>query len=347
MSDFAQEDRDSEIQGRSRVIAIDVMGGDIGPSAIVPGVVAALRQYPGIQVRLYGDPEPINLELSRINAQEMSLDVTACTQDISMGESPASAIRSKTDSPIVRAMMDHKAGNVAAVVSAGSTGAMTAGSLMILGRLSSVDRPAIATVIPTLSSCFVLLDSGANVQNSAAQLKTFAIMGSLYSRAILNVSSPRVGLLNIGGEASKGTEILIEANKLLSVSGLNFIGNVESKKIMFDAADVVVADGFTGNIVLKLVEGFGGLLKQIAKQIMGDTPNKDASLSELLKRMDYAAYGGALLLGVKGTPIICHGASSPRAITNAVLTAQRLIEFDMPAKLQSEIAGSESSIPGV
>jgi phosphate acyltransferase len=345
MTQDKPEIKGSAVNDNRRVIAVDAMGGDIGPAAMVPGVVEALRRSPDIHVSLYGDPDLINAELAKLDAGDLPLQIVTCTQDIEMGESPASAIRSKTDSPIVRAMYDNKSGDVSAVVSAGSTGAMTAGSLMILGRLPAVDRPAIATVIPTLESRFVLLDAGANVQNTPGHLHSFAVMGSLYSRAILEVASPRVGLLNIGGEASKGTELLVEAHKLLTDSDLNFAGNVESKAIMFDAADVVVTDGFTGNIVLKLIEGFGVLLKEIAGTIMkgvaSDGSGVKSGLGELLGRMDYAAYGGALLLGVNGTPIICHGASSPRAITNAVLTAQRLIEFDMPTKLQQEIAGND------
>ena len=326
-------------------VAVDAAGGDVGASVMVPGVVDALRRDASIDVVLYGARQEIDRELDDLEAGDLPIEIVPCTQRIEMGESPATAIRSKPDSPITRAMRDHREGRVSAVVSAGSTGAMVAGSLMILGRLPAVDRPAITTVIPTLQSRYVLLDVGANVQNTARHLLTFGSMGSLYSKAILEVASPRVGLLNIGEESSKGTELLQEAYVLFKESGRNFVGNVESKQIMFDVADVVVTDGFTGNIVLKLVESFGGLLGDIAREWLAhektDGSGGSGALGGLLGRMDYAAYGGALLQGVKGTPIICHGASSPRAITNAVLTAKKLIEFDMPAKLQAELAGTD------
>jgi glycerol-3-phosphate acyltransferase PlsX len=316
-------------------VALDAMGGDFGPSVVVPGAVEALRDSNDYRVALYGDADAIAAEIDRHGAGDLPCDVVSCTQDIEMGEAAASAIRGKPDSPIVRAMRDHKEGAVGAVVSAGSTGAMVAGSLMLLGRLPHVDRPAIATVIPTLESAFLLLDAGANVQCTPEHLLCFARMGALYGATLLDLDDPRVGLLNIGEESSKGTELCIESHKLLSAaSDLPFIGNVESRGLLHGEADVVVTDGFTGNMVLKLIEGFGGFLQAVAS---GSSAG-GGGLGQVLQRMDYAAYGGAMLLGVRGTSIISHGASSSRAIANAVRNAAKMSALDMPSRLEQTLA---------
>ncbi len=322
-------------------VAVDAMGGDFGPSVTVPGVVDALRGLDGVAAALYGDETAVTEALAAAAPGDLPVSVVPCTEDIAMGESPASAIRSRTDSPIVRAMRDHRSGDVDAVVSAGSTGAMVAGSLMLLGRLDGVDRPAIATVIPSLAGPFLLLDAGANVQCTPEHLLCFARMGHHYCRALLDVDEPRVGLLNIGEEPSKGTELCVASHGLMSeVDDFRFLGNVESRNLLLGgAADVVVTDGFTGNMVLKLIEGFGSFLQKAAgaassgAAASGSEGGSGGGLRALLEKMDYAAYGGALLLGVKGTSIIAHGASSSRAVTNAVRTAARMAAKDMPAHL--------------
>lgn len=316
-------------------VAVDAMGGDFGPSVTVPGVVDALRSLDGVAAALYGDETAVTEALTAADPGDLPVSVVPCTEDIAMGESPASAIRSRTDSPIVRAMRDHRAGDVDAVVSAGSTGAMVAGSLMLLGRLDGVDRPAIATVIPSLAGPFLLLDAGANVQCTPEHLLCFARMGHHYCRALLEVDEPRVGLLNIGEEPSKGTELCVASHELMSgVDDFRFLGNVESRNLLLGGeADVVVTDGFTGNMVLKLIEGFGSFLQKAAGAASGSEGGSRGGLRALLEKMDYAAYGGALLLGVKGTSIIAHGASSSRAVTNAVRTAARMAAKDMPAHL--------------
>lgn len=317
------------------VVALDAMGGDHGPSVIVPGAVEALRDPGGFRIAFYGDNDAVSAALADSGAEGLPVEVIHCSDDIAMGESPAAAIRNKPDSPIVRAMRDHRAGKVDAVVSAGSTGAMVAAGLLLLGRLTGVDRPAIATVIPTYDGRFLLLDAGANVQCTPEHLLAFARMGAVYSREILDVAAPRVGLLNIGEEPGKGSELTVAANSLLSGSGLDFVGNVEGRSLLFDAADVVVTDGFTGNIVLKTVEGFGAFLLQAARRSGAEDGGR---LRDLLGRMDYAATGGALLLGVAGSVIISHGASSPRAIANAVRVGSRLAACAMPDKLAAAMA---------
>lgn len=317
------------------VVAVDAMGGDHGPAVVVPGVLDALNDAADLRVRLYGRPEAVAEVLGA--EADPRVEVVPCSEDIEMGEAPAAAIRSRPDSPIARAMRDHRAGEVHAVVSAGSTGAMVAGSLMLLGRLEGVDRPAIATVIPTLDGHFLLLDAGANVQCSPDHLHCFARMGRLFAAELLELDAPRVGLLNIGEEPSKGTELCVAAHKLMSADpDLGFQGNVESRNLLLGACDVVVTDGFTGNMVLKLIEGFGGFLRRAARSLGGE--GGSTGLRDLLGRLDYEEYGGAMLLGVRGTSIIAHGSSGPRAIANAVRTGARLAARDVPARLAAAVA---------
>ena len=318
------------------MIAMDAMGGDHGPSVVVPGALDALTADSPYGITFYGDPSAIEAEIAKRDAAGLTLDVVACSQDIEMGESPASAIKNKKDSPIVRAMLDHKAGKVQAVVSAGSTGAMVAGSLLLLGRLPGVDRPAIATLIPTIKGELLLLDAGANTQCTPEHLLSFARMGTVFAREILGVAEPSVGQLNIGGEPKKGTELNVATYQVLQESGLNFIGNVEGNQFMLGPCDVVVTDGFTGNNTLKLVEGFARFLYALAQRPDLSDEEKAAIkpvLGILMRDFSYEVYGGAMLLGVAGNSIIAHGRSSARAITSAVKVAWREIELDLPAKL--------------
>ncbi len=318
------------------LIAIDAMGGDHGPEVVVPGAVAALSSHSPYGLALYGDETAIRAQLDLLETDDLAIEVVHCSQDIDMGESPASAIRNKKDSPIVRAMLDQKQGQVQAVVSAGSTGAMVAGSLILLGRLPGVDRPAIGTLIPTIKGELLLLDAGANIQCTAEHLLSFARMGAVFAREILEVENPSVGQLNIGGEPKKGTELNVETYGLLEESDLNFIGNVEGNQFMLGPCDVVVTDGFTGNNTLKLVEGFARFLYALAKRPGLSDEERGAIkpvLGILMREFSYEVYGGAMLLGVNGNSIIAHGRSSARAITNAVKVAWREIEIDLPAKL--------------
>jgi len=321
----------------SPVVAVDAMGGDIGPSAVVPGALDALREG-RFRLALYGDRAAIEREIAAAG-DAPPCEIVHCAQTIEMAESPAQAVRSKPDSPVVRAMGDQKEGRVQAVFSAGSTGAMVAGSLMLLGRIAGVDRPAIATVIPSYEGRFLLLDAGANVQCTPEHLLTFGLMGDVYAREILEVPRPRVGLLNIGEEPSKGSELTVAAHGLMSAADLDFAGNVEGRHLLFGAADVIVTDGFTGNMVLKLVEGFGAFLQRAYRDSASDdgAGAGSAGLGGLLKRMDYATTGGAQLLGVRGSVIIGHGASSPRAVASALRVASRLASHDMPARLAERL----------
>ena len=318
------------------VIAVDAMGGDHGPGVVVPGAVAALTPDASFALALYGDEEAVGAELAKLGTDGLPVSVVPCTQDIEMGESPAAAIRGRPDSPIVKAMTDHKAGRAAAVVSAGSTGAMVAASLIVLGRLPGVDRPAIATVIPTVGGRLLLLDAGANTQCRPEHLVSFARMGTVYARAMFGADAPTVGLLNIGGEAKKGNELAVAAHALLADSGLDFRGNVEGNDLLLGPADVVVTDGFTGNNTLKLVEGIARFLAALARRT--DLPDDARAgfgpvLKHLQREFSYEVAGGAVLLGVAGVSIIAHGRSSARAVTNAVKVAADQVRADLPAKV--------------
>lgn len=318
------------------IIAVDAMGGDHGPSVVVPGAVAALSDGSQFGLALYGNKAAIEAELGRLPVEGLPITVVECSQDIAMDESPASAIRSKKDSPIVRAMADHKAGAVQAVVSAGSTGAMVAGSIFLLGRLPGIDRPAIASLIPTIRGELLLLDVGANVQCTPEHILSFARMGEVFVREILKVEHPSIGQLNIGEEAKKGPELCTETYQLLAGAGFNFVGNVEGNKFMLGPCDVVVTDGFTGNNTLKLVEGFAHFLAALAQSgTLSETEQKAMKpvLGVLMRDFSYEPYGGAMLLGVDGISIIAHGRSSALAITNAVKVAWKQIDIDLPSKI--------------
>ncbi|MFN2371679.1 MAG: phosphate acyltransferase PlsX [Candidatus Krumholzibacteriia bacterium] len=318
------------------VIAVDAMGGDHGPAVVVPGAVAALAPDSPFAVALYGDREAVAAELAQLDTAGLPVSVVPCTQEIEMGESPAAAIRGRPDSPIVKAVTDHKAGRAAAVVSAGSTGAQVAASLILLGRLPGVDRPAIATVIPTVAGRLLLLDAGANTQAKPEHLVSFARMGVVYARELFGVAEPRVGLLNIGGEAGKGNDLAVAGHELLRGAGLNFTGNVEGNEFLLGTADVVVTDGFTGNNTLKLVEGIARFLVALSRR--PDLAEHERAafgpvLGYLQREFSYEVAGGAMLLGVAGVSIIAHGRSSARAITNAVKVAWEQIHADLPAKV--------------
>ncbi len=318
------------------VIAVDAMGGDHGPEVVVPGALAALPADFPFDLYLYGDPDAIETELARHGSPESPVTVVPCTQDIEMGESPASAIRAKKDSPIVRAMTDHKSGRVQAVVSAGSTGAMVAASLIILGRIPGVNRPAIATVIPTVKGQLLLLDAGANVQCTADHLVSFARMGQVFAREMMGLPDPAIGQLNIGGEPKKGTDLNVETFKLLERSEMNFVGNVEGNQLMLGPCDVLVTDGYTGNNTLKMVEGFARFMGALSRRPDLSAEEKAAFgpiLRFLEKNFSYEVKGGAMLLGVAGISIIAHGRSSARAISNAVNEAWGQVRNDLPAKL--------------
>ncbi len=310
-------------------IAVDAMGGDFAPREIVRGAVDAALKLPVVtKIYLVGQSEAIKRELDLYPCNSSKLELRHASEMVDMDESPAMAVRRKKDSSIGRAVDMVKDGEADAVVSAGNTGAVVVASMLKLRMLEGVIRPAIATVIPTRDRPFVLIDAGANIDSNATILTQFGVMGSVYSSSVLNQPSPVVGLLSIGGEDIKGNEITKEAFGMLDKSFLNFRGNVEGHDLFEGETDVVVCDGFVGNVVLKTVESTAHAIgywmkKEFTKnpiRMLGASMLKGA-MKAMKAKMDPEMYGGALLLGVNGVCIITHGASSSRAIFHAIRVA--------------------------
>lgn len=309
-------------------IALDAMGGDHAPSAIAEGAIEVINELEDTVLVLVGDEPAIMKELGGRKFDRSRIEIRHASEVIGMGESALSAIRKKKDSSIRRAVEMVKAGEAEAVVSAGHSGVAMALSLIILGKASGVERPAIAAIMPAYKKPFVLLDAGANVDCSPVNLLQFALMGNSYAKLIFGRPEPRVGLLSIGEEAGKGNELTKEAFKLLKESKLNFIGNIEGKDIFTGDADVVVCDGFVGNIVLKTSEGLAEtIVKMLKREVAGIAMGRMAylfirgALKNFKRQTDYDEYGGAPLLGINGACIISHGRSTSKAIKNAVKVA--------------------------
>lgn len=331
-------------------VAVDAMGGDYAPDEIVLGAIQAAREYinEGIEIVLVGDQVQITQALDRQgNWKDLNITVHHASEVIDMHESPGAAVRKKKDASVVVATGLVKQGICDVVICAGSTGAAVAAALFGLGRIKGIERPAIATPMPNLTGTTVLLDSGANVDSKPKHLVQNAIMGSIYAEYVLNIPRPRVGLLNIGEEESKGNEQVLSTYPLLKqLNTVNFIGNVEGRDIPKGTVDVVVCDGFVGNIVLKLGEGLASAILQLVKDSIKASGfwTKMASmfvlpaLKSLKKKLDYAEYGGAPLLGVNGGFIICHGSSRAKAIKNAIRVAKEFTEQEVVAHIRETIA---------
>jgi glycerol-3-phosphate acyltransferase PlsX len=311
-------------------IALDAMGSDRAPAVEVEGAVGALLDDGGdVHVVLVGNRERIEAELARFpNAPRDRLEIVHASEVIEMGEAPATAVRRKRDSSIVVGVNLLKAGQVDAFISAGSTGAVMAASLVFLRTIAGVDRPPVGARIPTATGRCLALDVGANVDTKPHQLVQFAELGSVYAQDILGIDNPRVGLLNIGAEPEKGNEVVVEAHQLLAKTDLNFIGNVEGREIVSGHCDVLVADGFVGNVLLKFYESVAGLITSMLKQELAEL-GVEMDLDRVFRRLDYTGIGGAPLLGVNGVVIICHGGSPPHAITNAIGVAAQSVERRM------------------
>jgi len=327
-------------------IAVDVMGTDFGPGEIVLGALQAVEEY-DCEVVLVGDSVQIDKILTHNNAQNNpKVMVQHASEVIEMSEHPGISVKTKKDASIVVATgLLHK-NECDALVSAGSTGAAVAAALFCLGRIKGIERPSIATAIPSITGTTVLLDSGAKVDAKPGQLVQGAVMGSIYAELILGIKNPRVGLLNIGEEETKGNEQVLATYPLLKKeTAINFIGNVEGRDINKGTVDVVVCDGFVGNVVLKVAEGLATAILTLMKDAVlndgilakiGALLIKPA-LMKLKKKLDPAEYGGALLLGVKAPFIICHGSSKAKAIKNAVGVAINLTEKDVVGRIGTEI----------
>ena len=314
-------------------IALDSMGGDYAPERIVDGAFEAANEAAGrIEVYLIGRQQVIEDYIAEKHLESDKVVIVDAPEVIEMSESPATAVRRKRNSSIVTAMRMQKEGAVQAVVSAGNTGAVVASSLVLLGRLHGIHRPGIGIYVPSSNGGTILLDGGANADCEARNLAQFAMMGSVYAEHFLGKHDPRVGLLSIGEEKSKGNELTRVSHELLETSDLNFIGNVEGRDIFMGDVDVVVTDGFVGNVVLKFTESIIYYITSLVREGIGKNPLSRLGAAmmkpvfrDIRRSLDYAEYGGAPLLGVNGVVIIGHGGSSARAIKNAILAAERFV----------------------
>ncbi len=326
-------------------IAIDAMGGDFAPCEVVAGAVLA-SELPNIdRLILVGDETAIRAELAVCGGDQSKIEIRHASEVVEMGETPAHAVRKKKDSSIGRAVELVRDGEADAVMSAGNTGAAVAASALKLRTLPGVDRPAIATVMPTQKTPVVLLDAGANTDCTPDQLMQFAVMGSVYSRKILGRENSVVGLLSIGGEESKGNDVTKRTHAALQKSHLNFRGNVEGRDLFEGETDVVVCDGFVGNVVLKTTESAATAITRWFKSELTANWIRVAACAllkgafrNLKKRLDPEMYGGAPLLGVNGVCIIAHGGSSRHAIYHAIRVASEAVEFHVNDDIVAEIA---------
>ncbi len=320
------------------------MGGDHAPQAVVAGAVQAAKDQ-GVGIILVGIEQAIHAELKKHHGSAtLPIEVRNATEVVDMLDSPATVYRRKKDSSIRIANELVKQGEAVGVISAGHTGAAMATSLFVLGKLEGVERPAIATFMPTVKGTCIVLDVGANVDCKPVHLLHFAIMGEVYAKYLLKNPNPKVGLLSIGEEETKGNELTKEAFKLLTETSLNFIGNVEGRDVMSGKADVVVCDGFIGNVVLKLSEAVADTIAYMIRENIGENLIRKLgyfmmrpAFRALKRRVDYAEYGGAPLIGINGISIISHGRSSDRAIANAIRVASELARSEVNKHIHEDI----------
>ena len=319
-------------------ISVDAMGGDDAPREIVAGALLAARQIQGLEkLFLVGNAEVIKTEIKNLtDSIPDCIQIVNASEVVGMGEAPATAIRRKKDSSIARAISLVKDGSADAIFSAGNTGAAVAAATIQLRTLKGVSRPAIATIIPTSKNPFVLLDAGANPDSTPDMLQQFAVMGSIYSREILGVLSPRVGLLSIGEEEAKGNETTKKGFRLLEQANIDFLGNVESKDLFSGRVDVAVCDGFVGNVVLKTTESVANMISSWLKELFRENPIRILGglfsrgvFKEVRKKTDPSCYGGAPLLGANGIVIIGHGSSNREAAYNGIRVACEAISHNL------------------
>jgi phosphate acyltransferase len=333
------------------VIALDAMGSDRAPKPEVEGAIQAARRF-GIHVAMVGPEETIRAELRRHPlARLLPISIVHASEVIHMDENALQAVRAKRDSTMRVGLRLVREGRASAFITAGNTGAAMATAKMVLGGLPGVDRPALVAIMPTATGTVsTLLDVGANVDCKPYNLEQFAVMGDIYFRSMFGVERPRVGLLSIGEEEGKGNELTREAFQLLKQLPLNFIGNVEGRDIYTGKVDVIVADGFVGNVALKTSEGVVNLVRATLKETLRATITRQvgfllsrSAFSDFKKRLDHTEYGGAPLLGVKGACFITHGSSNVNAIKNAIRVASEFVERDTNRQIESEMAKLRSA----
>lgn len=332
-------------------VALDAMGGDRAPIETVAGAVLAAREL-GISVTLVGPHDVVAAELARHNPGKLPLDVVDAPDVIGMAEHPVQAIRRLPGASMNVAMRLVKDGVADGFVSAGNTGAAVVVGLFGLGRIPGVDRPALASVFPTARGCCLIVDVGANVDCRPGHLLQFAVMGERYSRLVLGVEKPQVGLLSNGEEETKGNTVVQDVHQLLKAADLNFVGNVEGKDIPRGVADVIVCDGFVGNVAIKLAEGIGEFAFALLREELTASPLGmlgalllRPGLRRIKHRMDYQEYGGAPLLGVNGIVIVAHGRSGARGIRSAIRVASQAITAKLHLALAADLPGSAEDRP--
>jgi glycerol-3-phosphate acyltransferase PlsX len=327
-------------------VALDAMGGDHAPQACVGGAVMALREFPHLEkLFLVGDEARVRQELDKHDCRDPRVEIVHSTQVVEMSETAVDAVRRKKDSSISRAVDLVKYGQADAVVSAGHTGAAVAATTIKLRTLEGVDRPGIAALLPTETNLCVLIDAGANTDARPEHMLQYAIMGAVFSRYILGYENPAIGLMSIGGEDVKGSEFTKEIFKLLRASGLNFRGNIEGHDLFHNPVEVILCDGFTGNVVLKSCEATADAVFRWLKNELTKTPLRMAgammakgAFRTIKRRTNYEEYGGSPLLGVDGICIIAHGSSSPKAIKNAIRVALESIKTRINPHIVEELA---------
>lgn len=333
-------------------IIVDVLGGDNSPNAVILGAVNALEAADDFSIILSGDEWTIKEQLQVIGYVGDRITVLHAPEEISCNESPTVAIKRKKESSLVKALRAVADGEADAIVSAGSTGAVLAGATLIVKRIKGILRPGLAPILPSEKGPFMLIDCGANVDCKPEYLQQFAIMGSAYMSKVMGIENPRVGLINNGVESKKGNELTKATYSILGETpGINFVGNAEAREIMTGAFDVLVCDGFVGNVVLKYTEGLAmSLVNMLKVELMGDTRSKlGAAISKpayrrFKKRMDYTEYGGAPLLGINGGIIKAHGSSDAKAIKMAILQAREYLVGNVTETISTYLADAAVSI---
>lgn len=325
-------------------IVLDAMGGDNAPQATCEGALLALRADKELTIILAGDPKQIAPYINNAENVKERLIVLDAPEVITNNESPALAIRQKKDSAIVRGMLMVREGEADGFVSAGSTGAVLVGGMLRLGRIPGIERPALAPLLPGKKGHFLLIDCGANVDCKPEYLAQFGLMGDAFMEKTMGIARPRIGLVNNGAEEEKGNALYAEAHQLLKKEDINFVGNVEARYIPADQADVIVCDGFDGNIILKYTEGVAEtLLGMIKQELMADTRSKIGALlakpafARVKKLMDYTEVGGAPLLGVRGAVVKAHGSSNAKAIFGAIRQASLMIRSKVPEAIEQKL----------
>lgn len=323
-------------------LAIDVMGGELAPQAPIEGALSALKEFPDLEITLVGNEQ----EIRKYVQNEERITIVHTEEKIEDTDSPTTAVRRKKNSSMVLAIKEVKEGRSDACISAGNTGALMTAGLLLIGRIKGIDRPALSPTLPTIEgSGFLIIDAGANMDAKPEHLLQYALMGSIYTKNVWKLENPRVGLVNVGTEEGKGNELTKDAYPLLKEANINFIGNVEARDLMFGIVDVLVCDGFAGNLVLKTTEGtakaFTSVLK---KELTSSLKNKLAagllksSFNSIKTRMDYSEYGGAALFGLKAPVIKSHGSSTSRAFYHTIVQAKHMVENNIIQMIEDEVS---------